>query len=69
MDTLSSVPSALLADDTAVGHAVIDRRVVNIQERVDGVDCKQGNCIRYVRSVELLSDHLSIKNIGQNNVA
>ena len=32
MDSLSSVPSALLADDTAVGHAVvIDRRVVNIQ--------------------------------------
>ena len=30
---------------------------------------KQGNCIRYVRRVELLSDHLPIKNIGQNNVA
>ena len=29
----------------------------------------QGNCIRYVRRVELLSDHLPIKNIGQNNVA
>ena len=30
---------------------------------------RQGNCIRYVRRVELLSDHLPIKNIGQNNVA
>ena len=35
MDSLSSVPSALLADDTAVGHAVvIDRRVVNSQDRL-----------------------------------
>ena len=32
MDTLSSVPS-VLADDTAVGHAVIDTRAVDIQER------------------------------------
>ena len=41
MDTLSSVPSAVLADDTAGGHAVIDRRVVNIQDRVGCVGCKR----------------------------
>ena len=36
---------------------------------VDLLAAAQGNCIRYVRREELLSDHLPIKNIGQNNVA